>query len=59
MSGLEKIRRTRGLSIRIAEGLGLKRQAIYQWHEIPAKYLRKVEKITGIPKEKLRPDLYR
>ena len=42
----------------LAKKLKIQRQAIYQWTEIPAKRLRQVERITGVSRVKLRPDLF-
>lgn len=42
----------------LARGLGLKRQAIYQWDRIPPNRVLRVEEITGVPRHRLRPDLY-
>ncbi|MCK1718886.1 YdaS family helix-turn-helix protein [Bradyrhizobium sp. 141] len=33
-------------------------QAIAQWKQVPAERVLKVEKATGIPRHRLRPDLY-
>jgi hypothetical protein len=40
------------------KAVGRSRQAIYLWDDIPAELVVKAEKITGIPREKIRPDLY-
>lgn len=42
----------------LARKLGLQRQAVYQWTEIPSRHVLKVEQLTGIPRHRLRPDLY-
>lgn len=42
----------------LAKGLGIHRQAVYQWERIPTMQIVKVEKLTGIPRAELRPDLY-
>ena len=42
----------------LARLLGISHQAIYQWNEIPPKYLIRMEATTGIPRQVLRPDLY-
>lgn len=42
----------------IAEGLKLTTQAVYAWPRVPAEKVVRVEEITGIPREELRPDLY-
>lgn len=56
---LRAIRNDRKLAQRIADACGVTREAVWQWQEqIPAKRVLDVEKITGIPRHKLRPDLY-
>lgn len=42
----------------LAAKLGIARQAIYQWSRIPAERVVDVERVTGIPRAELRPDLY-
>lgn len=58
-TALKRIRKTKGLMVVIAKSLDVSRQSVAQWKRVPTKYLRKVEKLTGIPRESLRPDLYR
>tara|TARA_Y100001973_G_C5158826_1_gene312376 strand:- start:166 stop:345 length:180 start_codon:yes stop_codon:yes gene_type:complete len=45
---------------RVAEKLGVSRQAIYNWErkKIPAERVVELSQVTGIAREKLRPDLY-
>jgi DNA-binding transcriptional regulator YdaS (Cro superfamily) len=59
MDGIKLIRDQRGLPAKLARELEITPGAIYQWKEVPAERLLDVERITGIPREKLRPDLYR
>lgn len=42
----------------LAERLGVSPQAINQWMEVPLSRVPEVEKVTGIPRHKLRPDYY-
>jgi hypothetical protein len=42
----------------LARQLGVTRQAVSLWDKIPLKHLRAVSKMTGIPQQQLRPDLY-
>jgi hypothetical protein len=42
----------------MARQLGVTRQAVSLWDKIPLKHLRAVSKMTGIPRQQLRPDLY-
>lgn len=43
----------------LAKALGLSRAALYFWSKVPDKHLVKVEQLTGVPREELRPDLFR
>lgn len=33
-------------------------QAVAQWKQVPAERVLKVERVTGVPRHRLRPDLY-
>jgi DNA-binding transcriptional regulator YdaS (Cro superfamily) len=43
----------------LARALGIKHPAILQWGRIPANRIVDIERVTGVPREELRPDLYR
>lgn len=43
---------------RLAERIGVTRQAIYQWREVPVERIRDIALATGIDRANLRPDLY-
>jgi DNA-binding transcriptional regulator YdaS (Cro superfamily) len=43
---------------RLADALGINRQAIYQWEKIPLERVIRIEELTGIPREELRPDFF-
>jgi len=43
---------------RIAEVCGITPQAVSLWDRVPALRVLAVEKASGIPRERLRPDLY-
>lgn len=45
--------------VELARRLGITSQAISQWKKIPAERVVDIEAVTGIPREQLRPDLYR
>lgn len=48
----------RGTRIAIARELGISHTAISQWKAVPHDKVHAVERITGIPRSELRPDLY-
>ena len=59
ISPIERAAAAAGSKSALARLLGLKVQSIQQWTRIPAERLIDVERVTGIPREELRPDLYR
>lgn len=42
----------------LALKLGVSAQAISQWRQVPVSRVLDVERITGVPREELRPDIY-
>lgn len=42
----------------LADALGIRRQAFYMWEKVPAERVIPIEQATGIPRQKIRPDLY-
>lgn len=53
----EAIRRSGGVPV-LAERLGVRRQAIYQWDKVPAERVQTVSALSGIPPHELRPDIF-
>lgn len=53
---LNKQRGRRGL---LAGALSITPGALSQWKQVPAKRVLFVERITGIPRHELRPDIFR
>ena len=43
--------------VALATALGIKHQALYGWTRVPAERVLEMERITGIPREEIRPDL--
>lgn len=43
---------------RLAETLGISDAAVCQWKHIPAKRVIAVEKASGLPRSRLRPDIF-
>ena len=45
--------------VALSQALGLSRGAAANWSEIPVDHVAKLERLTGIPREVLRPDIFR
>ncbi len=43
---------------RLARDLGITHGAVNQWRRIPAERVADVERLTGIPRERQRPDIF-
>jgi len=54
----EMIREQRGLAAAIGKELGISRSAVWMWRKVPAQHAIKVAKFLGLPRYKVRPDLY-
>ena len=54
----EVLGRERGLKFRLAQELGITHGAVSQWPRVPAERVLDVERITGISRHELRPDIY-
>lgn len=54
----EYLKAERGRATQLAKALDLFPSAISQWKEIPPKHVLEIERITGISRHDLRPDLY-
>lgn len=55
----DRLKKERGAKSRIAKALGITHGAVSQWDRVPAERVVEVERVTGIPREQLRPDLFR
>jgi hypothetical protein len=47
-----------GSAAALARNLNLTRAAVSAWTHVPWTHVRTIERLTGIPKEELRPDVY-
>lgn len=43
---------------RLAEALNVTRSAVSQWTKVPVERVLEVERLTGVPRHELRPDIY-
>lgn len=48
----------RGSRARLAAEIGITPGAVSQWERVPVERLLEIERVTGIPRSELRPDLY-
>lgn len=55
---LQLILKPKGAAKRIADELRISEQAVGQWPRVPAARVLDVERITGVPRHFIRPDLY-
>ncbi|WP_244526790.1 Cro/CI family transcriptional regulator [Methylobacterium sp. 275MFSha3.1] len=42
----------------LAKRLGVSRQALQQWEQVPSKRVIELERILGVHRSRIRPDLY-
>lgn len=54
----EQAKKAAGGPSKLAKALGITSQAVSQWRCVPAGYVMAVERLTGISKHKLRPDVF-
>jgi DNA-binding transcriptional regulator YdaS (Cro superfamily) len=55
---VERLADAAGGITRLATSLGVKHQSLYSWRRVPAERVIDVERVTGIPRHELRPDIY-
>ena len=55
---LKKALDAAGGPVKLARALGIVPSAVTQWTRVPPRHLPRVEKLTGMSGEELRPDLY-
>jgi pyruvate kinase len=58
-AAIAKIKGERGMSVRIANALKIKKAAVYQWQKVPPARVQIVSEIIDMPPEKIRPDIFR
>ncbi|CDP50684.1 hypothetical protein [Devosia sp. DBB001] len=44
--------------VALATELGIKHQALYSWKRVPADRVLEIERITGVSRHELRPDVF-
>lgn len=58
VEALDEAARISGGRTKLAEALSISRSAVYQWDICPIKRALEIEGLTGVPRERLRPDIY-
>ncbi|NNH59482.1 hypothetical protein HLI01_22365 [Rhizobium laguerreae] len=58
LQGMDAVRDRMPLA-RLAREIGITRGAVAQWEQVPAERIFAVSRVTGIPLERLRPDLFK
>lgn len=57
-AALERAIKAVGSLAGLADPLGISIQAVSQWDEVPPLRVLAVERVSGVPRHELRPDLY-
>ena len=57
MTTKEIIEKAGGISA-VARACKISKQAVFKWNEVPPRRCKTLEKLSGIPKELIRPDIY-
>jgi DNA-binding transcriptional regulator YdaS (Cro superfamily) len=55
---LERAVRLSGGQAAFARSIGVTAQAVSQWDKVPPLRVLEVERVSGVPRHELRPDLY-
>jgi len=58
MEALQQFFSGRGMRVHLAKELGITPGAISQWAKVPADRVLSVERITGVSRHRLRPDVF-
>ena len=56
--GMDLVRSQRGLPLFLARSLGLAASTVSGWERVPAERVHEVERLSGVPRYWLRPDLW-
>ncbi len=55
---VKKAAKTSGGVVALARELGIKHTALYSWTRVPAERVLDIERITGVSRHDLRPDIF-
>lgn len=57
LEGVARAVQAAGTFAELARRLGISRAAVHKWHRVPEERVDEVERVTGVPRYLLRPDL--
>jgi DNA-binding transcriptional regulator YdaS (Cro superfamily) len=55
---LTKVFAAAGNANQLAKHLGISRQSVFLWKQVPIKHMKAIKQLTGLSFRQLRPDLY-
>lgn len=44
--------------VSLARELGIKHNSLYSWKRVPAERVLDIERVSGVPRQELRPDIF-
>lgn len=56
--GVERAAKAAGSYTRLAQALGRNPAGVFRWKRVPAECCREIERIYGVPRSALRPDIF-
>lgn len=56
---IETAAKKNGGIVALAAALGVRHQTLYSWKQVPPEHVLTLERLTGVSRHKLRPDLSR
>ena len=55
---VEKAAEMSGGIVELSRQLGIKHNSMYCWNRVPAEHVLKIERITGVSRHDIRPDVF-
>lgn len=58
VTGIDLLRVQRGCMVWLARQLGMRHSTLSGWTVVPVRHVHRIERLTGLPRYLLRPDLW-